>query len=163
MHSLGDLSPDRRTLAYVEGSYGTAGNALRVVDSRGRTLVTVKAQTGELTCPRLTPWREVLWIETPSSGASRVRLLPLGEPLSRARDVSLAGGVLAADCPELSRDGGAVGLTEGEVSVEVRLAAPVRDVRDERTGRKLPDGNHFRFRIAATEAALFSFAGPPPR
>lgn len=59
--------------------------------------------------------------------------------------------------------GGAVGLAEGEAAVEVRLAAPVRDVRDERTGRKLPDGNHFELRIAATEAALFSFAGPPPR
>jgi hypothetical protein len=56
-----------------------------------------------------------------------------------------------------------MGLTEEEVSVEVRLAAPVRDVRDERSGRKLLDGNHFRFQIPATEAALFSFAGPPPR
>ncbi len=59
--------------------------------------------------------------------------------------------------------GGAVGLVEGEVPVEVRLAAPVRDVRDERTGRKLPDGNHFRLQIQATEAALLSFAGAPPR
>ncbi len=59
--------------------------------------------------------------------------------------------------------GGAVGLVEGESPVEVRLAAPIRDVRDERTGRKLPDGNHFRFRIQATEAALLSFAGAPPR
>ena len=59
--------------------------------------------------------------------------------------------------------GGAVGLTGGEVSLEVRLAAPIRDVRDERTGRKLPDGNHFQLRLPATEAALLSFAGPPPR
>jgi len=58
--------------------------------------------------------------------------------------------------------GGAVGLAEGELPVEVRLAAPVGDVRDERTGRKLQNGNHFRFQIAATEAALFSFAGLPP-
>jgi hypothetical protein len=59
--------------------------------------------------------------------------------------------------------GGAVGLTEGEVPVEVLLTAPIQDVRDERTGRKLPDGNHFSFRIDATEAVLFSFAGLPPR
>ena len=57
----------------------------------------------------------------------------------------------------------AVGLATGEVPVEVRLAAPVTGVRDERTGRKLPDGQRFDFRLAATEAVLFSFAGPPPR
>ncbi len=59
--------------------------------------------------------------------------------------------------------GGAVGLTAGEVPIEVRLAAPIQGVRDERTGRKLPDGDHFSFRIEATEAVLFSFAGLPPR
>jgi hypothetical protein len=59
--------------------------------------------------------------------------------------------------------GGAVGLAAGEVPVEVHLAAPVRGVRDERTGRKLPDGRRFTFRLEAAEAVLFSFAGPPPR
>jgi len=59
--------------------------------------------------------------------------------------------------------GGAVGLTAGEIPVEVRLAAPIQGVRDERTGRKLADGDHFSFRIEATEAVLLSFAGPPPR
>ena len=59
--------------------------------------------------------------------------------------------------------GGAVGLAAGEVPVEVRLAAPVRGVRDERTGRALPDGRRFAFRLEAAEAVLFSFPGPPPR
>ncbi len=58
--------------------------------------------------------------------------------------------------------GGAVQLAAGELPVEVRLAAPVRDVRDERAGRKLPDGDRFSFRVDAAEAVLFSFAGMPP-
>ena len=57
--------------------------------------------------------------------------------------------------------GGAVGLAAGELTVEVRLAAPVRGLRDERTGRTLPDGDRLSFRIDASEAALFSFQGPP--
>ncbi|HEY0514529.1 MAG TPA: beta-galactosidase trimerization domain-containing protein [Thermoanaerobaculia bacterium] len=59
--------------------------------------------------------------------------------------------------------GGAVGLAEGDLQIEVLLAAPVAGVRDERTGRALPDGRSFSFRIAATEAVLLSFAGTPPR
>ncbi|MFL6194004.1 MAG: beta-galactosidase trimerization domain-containing protein [Thermoanaerobaculia bacterium] len=58
--------------------------------------------------------------------------------------------------------GGPVGLSDGEVEIEVRLAAPVRGARDERSGRKLPDGDRFRFRIKAEEAVLFSFGGTPP-
>ena len=58
--------------------------------------------------------------------------------------------------------GGAEGLAEGRLPIEVRLAAPVRDVRDERTSRKLQDGDRFAFEIDATEAVFFSFAGPPP-
>jgi hypothetical protein len=46
--------------------------------------------------------------------------------------------------------------------VEVRLAGPVRDVRDERTGRKLPDGDRYSFQLDTTEAVFFSFAGEPP-
>ena len=58
--------------------------------------------------------------------------------------------------------GGAAGLATGEVPIEVRLAAPLHGVRDERTGRSLPDGDRFSFRIDATEAVLFSFDGMPP-
>ncbi|HYG64244.1 MAG TPA: beta-galactosidase trimerization domain-containing protein, partial [Thermoanaerobaculia bacterium] len=58
--------------------------------------------------------------------------------------------------------GGAEGLVEAVVPVEVRLSMPVRDVRDERTGRKLPDGDRFTFQLDTTEAVFFSFAGEPP-
>ena len=58
--------------------------------------------------------------------------------------------------------GGAVGLSGGPLDVEVRLAAPVRGLRDERTGRALPDGGRLAFRIDAAEAVLFSFHGTPP-
>lgn len=59
--------------------------------------------------------------------------------------------------------GGAEGLVEAKVPVEVRLAGPVTGVRDERTGRKLPDGDRFTFELDTTEAVFWSFAGPPPR
>jgi hypothetical protein len=55
--------------------------------------------------------------------------------------------------------GGAEGLVEAEIPVEVRLAGPVRNVRDERTGRLLPDGDRFTFRLKTTEAVFFSFEG----
>lgn len=57
--------------------------------------------------------------------------------------------------------GTAEGLVEGRVPVEVRLTAPVTGVVDERTGRRLPDGDRFTFTLEATEAVLFSFAGAP--
>lgn len=59
--------------------------------------------------------------------------------------------------------GGAEGLAEAKVPVEVRLAGPVTDVRDERTGRKLPDGDRFTFELDTTQAVFWSFAGPPPK
>ena len=60
--------------------------------------------------------------------------------------------------------GGAEGLTEDDPP----LGGPPGRARstvsvDERTGRKLPDGDRFSFRIDTTEAILFCFAGPPPR
>ena len=58
--------------------------------------------------------------------------------------------------------GGPEGLTAVTIPLEVRLAAPVRGVRDERTGRRLPDGDRFSFRLDTTEAVFFSFAGLPP-
>lgn len=59
--------------------------------------------------------------------------------------------------------GGADGLVETVLPVEVRLAGPVAGVIDERTGKSLPDGDRFTFRLDATEAVFFSFAGDPPR
>jgi hypothetical protein len=59
--------------------------------------------------------------------------------------------------------GGAKGLVEARIPVEVRLAAPVTGVVDERTGERLPDGDRFVFQLETTEAVFFSFAGSPPR
>lgn len=60
--------------------------------------------------------------------------------------------------------GGAEGLVADRVPVEVRLAAPVAGVLDERTGKGLPGGARFTFELDTTEAVFFSFAGaPPPR
>ncbi|HKI01244.1 MAG TPA: beta-galactosidase trimerization domain-containing protein [Thermoanaerobaculia bacterium] len=59
--------------------------------------------------------------------------------------------------------GGAEGLVEARVPIEVRLAAPVAGARDERTGRPLPAGGRFSFELDTAEAVFFSFAGPPPR
>jgi hypothetical protein len=58
--------------------------------------------------------------------------------------------------------GGPEGLTAATLPLEVRLAAPVHGAVDERTGRRLPDGDRFTFRLDTTEAVFFSFAGPPP-
>jgi hypothetical protein len=58
--------------------------------------------------------------------------------------------------------GGADALIEAEVSIEVQLVAPVKEARDERTGRKLGTGDRFTFELDTTEAIFWSFAGPPP-
>jgi len=50
-------------------------------------------------------------------------------------------------------------LVEGKTPIEVRLTAPVTGAVDERTGRRLPDGDRFTFDLAMTEAVLFSFSG----
>lgn len=63
----------------------------------------------------------------------------------------------------LSGENGSVGLVQAKVPVEIRLAAPVTGVIDERTGRALPDGGRFVLDMDTTEALFFSFAGPPPR
>ncbi|HEV2843922.1 MAG TPA: beta-galactosidase trimerization domain-containing protein [Thermoanaerobaculia bacterium] len=55
--------------------------------------------------------------------------------------------------------GGAEGLAETEIPVEVRLSRVATGVRDERTGRRLPDGRDFAFVLRTTEAIFFSFAG----
>ncbi|HYX23345.1 MAG TPA: beta-galactosidase trimerization domain-containing protein [Thermoanaerobaculia bacterium] len=59
--------------------------------------------------------------------------------------------------------GGPEGLAAATIPLEIRLAAPVRNVVDERTGRRLPDGDRFSFRLDTAEAVLFSFAGGPPK
>jgi hypothetical protein len=62
-----------------------------------------------------------------------------------------------------SPHGGAEGLVEARVPLEVTLAGRVSGAVDERSGRPLPDGDRFHFQLDTTEAAFFSFSGPPPR
>ncbi|NOX54727.1 MAG: beta-galactosidase, partial [Planctomycetes bacterium] len=59
--------------------------------------------------------------------------------------------------------GGAKGLGGRRQRITVQLAAPVRDVIDERTGRPLGDGRRFAFEWNPIEAVFFSFRGPLPR
>ncbi|MFH1022460.1 MAG: beta-galactosidase trimerization domain-containing protein [Planctomycetota bacterium] len=54
------------------------------------------------------------------------------------------------------------GLENGRISVEVAFPAAVKDVVDERTGKKLGDGAKFAFEFNAPEAVMLSFAGAPP-
>ena len=58
--------------------------------------------------------------------------------------------------------GGAVGLDDGEVPSRSAWPLPSEDVRDERTGRKLPDGEHFSSGSMPRRRCCFSFAGLPP-
>jgi hypothetical protein len=55
------------------------------------------------------------------------------------------------------------GLITGRLKVDVEFPAVVKDVVDERAGKKLGDGRKFTFEFDAPEAAFFSFAGAPPR
>jgi hypothetical protein len=55
------------------------------------------------------------------------------------------------------------GLATGKLSVDVEFPVAMKDVVDERAGKKLGDGKKFSFTFNAPEAALLSFAGAPPR
>jgi hypothetical protein len=48
------------------------------------------------------------------------------------------------------------------IPLDVGLAGEVHGVRDERTGKKLADGQRFHFDLDPATAVLWSFAGPPP-
>jgi hypothetical protein len=58
--------------------------------------------------------------------------------------------------------GGVTGLADNPISIDVELAAG-RDVRDERSGKALGDGNKFPFRFNGIEPVLFSFADAASR
>ena len=55
--------------------------------------------------------------------------------------------------------GEAESLADTEIPIEVRLDRAVTSVRDERTGKSLPDGDRFSFRLRTTEAVFLSFSG----
>ncbi|HEX3557092.1 MAG TPA: beta-galactosidase trimerization domain-containing protein [Thermoanaerobaculia bacterium] len=102
------------------------------------------------------------WIEVTSAG--RRPAVPLEATYWSKGDRTLVfvlQNVPVASSP--AGGGGAEGLAAITIPLEVRLAAPVHGVVDERTGRKLPDGDRFSFRLDTAEAVLFSFAGGPPR
>ncbi|MBM4040474.1 MAG: beta-galactosidase [Planctomycetes bacterium] len=59
--------------------------------------------------------------------------------------------------------GGVEGLTAKKHPITVTLPAPVKDLTDERTGKKLGETATFTLDFNPVEAAFFSFAGEPPR
>ncbi len=59
--------------------------------------------------------------------------------------------------------GNAVGLKSDTVPVTLEFAGAIKDVKDERTGKKLADGKQFKFSWTQNEAVVLSFAGDPPR
>ncbi len=56
-----------------------------------------------------------------------------------------------------------VGLKTSPVEITVKFAAPVKDVRDVRSGKKLGDGDTFKTAWTMNEAVVLSFDGMPPR
>ena len=77
----------------------------------------------------------------------------------RARDGRILAFVLQKARVASGAEAEGPHLAERRLPIEVRLAAPVTGVVDERTGGKLPDGDRFRFTLDTTEAVFFSFAG----
>jgi len=59
--------------------------------------------------------------------------------------------------------GNAAGLKTAAVDIRLKFAGPVADVRDERTGKSLGDGDTFAFKWTMCEAVILSFKGAPPR
>ena len=55
-----------------------------------------------------------------------------------------------------------VGLRSGTIPVTLEFYAPVADLRNERTGAALGDGDTFAFSWKMNEALVLSFAGAPP-
>jgi hypothetical protein len=54
------------------------------------------------------------------------------------------------------------GLGSNKLTVDVEFPGAVKDVVDERAGKKLGDGNKFQIEFNTAEAALLSFEGAPP-
>jgi hypothetical protein len=56
--------------------------------------------------------------------------------------------------------GNAVGLRSDSVPVTLEFAAPIRGVRDERTGKAMPDGRSVPLTWKMNEAVVLSFTSP---
>lgn len=59
--------------------------------------------------------------------------------------------------------GNSVGLKAATVPVTLKFAGKITGVKDERTGKKLPDGTEFAFDWKTAEAVVLSFDGGPSR
>jgi Beta-galactosidase trimerisation domain len=164
----------------IEQGYAVAERKLPVGTSR-------QVGKGWATYLNLSPQRYLMYRQEETAGEEQRR--PFLEPVRRAgvkpwiqarntagRPLRLetvywskGGRTLVFVLQNLTIDGRFVeppevpALDEGTVPVEVVLAAPVREARDERTGRALPAGNRFTFQLKANEAIFFSFKGQPPR
>ena len=82
---------------------------------------------------------------------------------------SKAGRTLLCVClnPEVAGNseggGNAAGLKTAALPVNLHFAAPVKDARDERTGRALGDGADFKLTWVQNEALVVSIEGTAPR
>jgi hypothetical protein len=132
-----NLSPQRYLMLRQEGT-ATAESRRPFVDPLGVSPWITARAVG-----RTAPLEVTYW----SKGA-RTMVFVL-------QNVPISGGATGG--------GGAEGLVKTKVPVEIRLASPVSDVRNERTGQKLADGDRFTFELDTTEAIFWSFAGPPPQ
>lgn len=102
----------------------------------------------------VTPWIRVTPLATGR--------LPKLETVAWARDGrTLVLIVQNASLVRTSLSGGSAAedLVEARIPVRVQLAAPVRGVLDERTGRPLPNGDRFQLELETTEALFLSFQG----
>jgi hypothetical protein len=141
-----NLSPQRYLMMREEGTAGPEA---------GRPFLEPLRAAG------VVPWVTVRTLGEGAAGAATVRFEATywskeGRTLVFVlQNVPISGGS--------GGGGGAEGLVEATVPIEIRLAGPVAGAVDERTGKKLPDGDRFSFRLDTTEAVFFSFAGPPPR
>ena len=59
--------------------------------------------------------------------------------------------------------GNAAGLKTDKVAVTLAFAGDLKNVKDERAGKKLGDGKEFKVDWTQNEAVVLSFAGNPPR
>lgn len=59
--------------------------------------------------------------------------------------------------------GGVEGLIDQKARLDIWFREGVKDMVDERTGKKLGDGRHFSFDFNSVEAAFFSFRRVPPQ
>ena len=62
-----------------------------------------------------------------------------------------------------SGGGNAAGLKSNRFTIQLRLKREIKDVRDERTLKSLPDGKQFELTWNMNEALVLSFAGSPPK